>query len=233
MQGGGDYLGDAFYDVAGTTAALPFAAFAQQALNKFRCWQTSSGCSCGRRSCLVRWRYFLSIRRAVRLANPTSITVAACAIYPNWPEFADSVREEIVQQTRRLSPHPSLVLWCGVRACTVPLCLSRSQSRAVCAEQRGGTGLKHGASGRLGAVPLSRLYKQQPQHLPSPPARPLTRRWCCGRRCHPGHAQERDQHNQRPAVALLAIQRLPEQVELPYRRDAWGRPSLCVLRRLH
>ena len=37
----------------------------------------------------------------------------ACAIYPAWPEFQASVREEIVQQTRRLSAHPSLVLWCG------------------------------------------------------------------------------------------------------------------------
>ena len=181
---------------------------------------------------MVRWRYFLSIRRAVRLANPTSITVAACAIYPNWPEFADSVREEIVQQTRRLSPHPSLVLWCGVSAAAP--CRGASldlKSRAVCAEQRGGTGLQHGASGRLGAVPFSCLCATH--LLTSLPARPLTRRWCCGRRCHPGHAQERDQHNQRPAVALIAIQWLPEQVELPDRRDAWGRPSLCVLRRLH
>ena len=48
----------------------------------------------------------------------------ACAIYPNWPEFADSVREEIVQQTRRLSPHPSLVLWCGVSAAAPCRCAS-------------------------------------------------------------------------------------------------------------
>ncbi len=37
----------------------------------------------------------------------------ACAIYPTWPEFKDSVRAEIIHQTRRLSSHPSLVLWCG------------------------------------------------------------------------------------------------------------------------
>ena len=37
----------------------------------------------------------------------------ACAVYPAWPEFTASVREEIVQQTRRLSAHPSIVLWCG------------------------------------------------------------------------------------------------------------------------
>jgi beta-mannosidase len=37
----------------------------------------------------------------------------ACAVYPAWPEFTASVRDEIVQQTRRLSAHPSLVLWCG------------------------------------------------------------------------------------------------------------------------
>jgi beta-mannosidase len=37
----------------------------------------------------------------------------ACAIYPAWPEFKASVRAEILYQTRRLSAHPSLVLWCG------------------------------------------------------------------------------------------------------------------------
>jgi hypothetical protein len=30
-----------------------------------------------------------------------------------WPAFAASVTDEIVQQTRRLSAHPSIVLWCG------------------------------------------------------------------------------------------------------------------------
>jgi hypothetical protein len=37
----------------------------------------------------------------------------ACAIYPAWSAFKASVRAEIVYQTRRLSSHPSLVLWCG------------------------------------------------------------------------------------------------------------------------
>ena len=37
----------------------------------------------------------------------------ACAIYPAHPEFAASVRAEIVHQTTRLSAHPSIVLWCG------------------------------------------------------------------------------------------------------------------------
>ncbi len=37
----------------------------------------------------------------------------SCALYPSTPEFLSDVREEITEQVRRLSDHPSLALWCG------------------------------------------------------------------------------------------------------------------------
>lgn len=40
--------------------------------------------------------------------------IFACSKYPSDdPEFLASVREEITYQVRELSPHPSLVVWCG------------------------------------------------------------------------------------------------------------------------
>lgn len=40
--------------------------------------------------------------------------IFACSKYPSDdPEFLASVREEITHQVRDLSPHPSLVVWCG------------------------------------------------------------------------------------------------------------------------
>lgn len=37
----------------------------------------------------------------------------ACAMYPGDDNFMDNVREEVVQQVRRLRNHPSIALWCG------------------------------------------------------------------------------------------------------------------------
>ncbi|XP_029900815.1 beta-mannosidase [Myripristis murdjan] len=37
----------------------------------------------------------------------------ACAMYPTEEDFIHTVREEVVQQVRRLKPHPSVVVWSG------------------------------------------------------------------------------------------------------------------------
>ncbi|MDD1784169.1 glycoside hydrolase family 2 protein [Enterovibrio sp. ZSDZ35] len=37
----------------------------------------------------------------------------SCALYPSTPDFLNDVRQEITEQVRRLSDHPSLALWCG------------------------------------------------------------------------------------------------------------------------
>ena len=37
----------------------------------------------------------------------------ACNIYPSTPDFLALVREEVIYQTKRLSSHASIVLWCG------------------------------------------------------------------------------------------------------------------------
>ncbi|MCV3737361.1 glycoside hydrolase family 2 protein [Rhizobium sp. TRM96647] len=37
----------------------------------------------------------------------------ACNLYPSTPEFLDNVAAEVDYQVRRLSSHPSIVLWCG------------------------------------------------------------------------------------------------------------------------
>ncbi|PBQ34794.1 beta-mannosidase [Sphingobacteriaceae bacterium] len=37
----------------------------------------------------------------------------ACAMYPGDKDFLDNVKEEVIQQTKRLRNHPSLALWCG------------------------------------------------------------------------------------------------------------------------
>nr|WP_086938544.1 glycoside hydrolase family 2 protein [Thaumasiovibrio occultus] len=37
----------------------------------------------------------------------------ACALYPSTPEFLADVAQEVEEQVRRLSDHPSLALWCG------------------------------------------------------------------------------------------------------------------------
>ncbi|MBB3975117.1 beta-mannosidase [Rhizobium azooxidifex] len=37
----------------------------------------------------------------------------ACNLYPSTPEFLDNVTAEVDYQVRRLSSHPSIVLWCG------------------------------------------------------------------------------------------------------------------------
>lgn len=37
----------------------------------------------------------------------------ACAMYPTTEEFLKSVREEVIQNVRRLKNHPSIVLWAG------------------------------------------------------------------------------------------------------------------------
>lgn len=41
----------------------------------------------------------------------------ACALYPEHSEFLDSVEQEVLEQCRRLSSHPSVVLWCGGNEC--------------------------------------------------------------------------------------------------------------------
>ncbi|OEE60973.1 beta-mannosidase [Enterovibrio norvegicus FF-454] len=37
----------------------------------------------------------------------------ACALYPSTPAFLKDVSQEVQEQVRRLSDHPSLALWCG------------------------------------------------------------------------------------------------------------------------
>ncbi|KAM8833297.1 beta-mannosidase [Synchiropus picturatus] len=37
----------------------------------------------------------------------------ACAMYPTDKDFVESVREEVVQQVRRLKSHPSIIVWSG------------------------------------------------------------------------------------------------------------------------
>ncbi len=37
----------------------------------------------------------------------------SCNIYPSTPDFLANVREEVIYQTRRLSNHASIVVWCG------------------------------------------------------------------------------------------------------------------------
>lgn len=37
----------------------------------------------------------------------------ACALYPTEKDFIQSVREEIIQQVRRLKSHPSIIVWSG------------------------------------------------------------------------------------------------------------------------
>ncbi|MGF1765809.1 glycoside hydrolase family 2 protein [Enterovibrio makurazakiensis] len=37
----------------------------------------------------------------------------SCALYPSTPDFLRDVEQEITEQVRRLSDHPSLALWCG------------------------------------------------------------------------------------------------------------------------
>uniref|UniRef100_A0A4W5Q501 Glycoside hydrolase family 2 catalytic domain-containing protein n=1 Tax=Hucho hucho TaxID=62062 RepID=A0A4W5Q501_9TELE len=37
----------------------------------------------------------------------------ACAMYPTEPDFIETVREEVVQQVRRLKSHPSIMVWSG------------------------------------------------------------------------------------------------------------------------
>ncbi|WEM44528.1 glycoside hydrolase family 2 protein (plasmid) [Photobacterium sp. DA100] len=37
----------------------------------------------------------------------------ACALYPSTKEFMNDVEQEVIDQVRRLSDHPSLALWCG------------------------------------------------------------------------------------------------------------------------
>ncbi|KAK3991550.1 hypothetical protein QBC44DRAFT_349172 [Cladorrhinum sp. PSN332] len=37
----------------------------------------------------------------------------ACASYPTYPEFLESITEEATQNLRRLRNHPSIILWCG------------------------------------------------------------------------------------------------------------------------
>ncbi|MDI7863539.1 glycoside hydrolase family 2 protein [Rhizobiaceae bacterium n13] len=37
----------------------------------------------------------------------------ACNLYPSTPDFLDNVTVEVDYQVRRLSSHPSIVLWCG------------------------------------------------------------------------------------------------------------------------
>ncbi|XP_062378583.1 beta-mannosidase [Sardina pilchardus] len=37
----------------------------------------------------------------------------ACALYPTEQDFIETVREEVVQQVRRLKSHPSIIVWSG------------------------------------------------------------------------------------------------------------------------
>ncbi|XP_030626343.1 beta-mannosidase [Chanos chanos] len=37
----------------------------------------------------------------------------ACALYPTEQDFVETVREEVIQQVRRLKSHPSVVIWSG------------------------------------------------------------------------------------------------------------------------
>ncbi|MBP9991703.1 MAG: hypothetical protein KBT45_09820 [Bacteroidales bacterium] len=37
----------------------------------------------------------------------------SCALYPSDPAFLDNVREEALQQVRRIAQHPCVVVWCG------------------------------------------------------------------------------------------------------------------------
>jgi beta-mannosidase len=41
----------------------------------------------------------------------------ACAAYPETPEMFDEVAAEVEENVRRLSSHPSLVIWCGGNEC--------------------------------------------------------------------------------------------------------------------
>lgn len=39
--------------------------------------------------------------------------MTACGSYPTYPELLESVKEEAVEQVKRLRNHSSIVLWCG------------------------------------------------------------------------------------------------------------------------
>lgn len=39
--------------------------------------------------------------------------IFACGIYPDTPDFFENVRQEAIENVRRLRHHPSLALWCG------------------------------------------------------------------------------------------------------------------------
>ena len=41
----------------------------------------------------------------------------ACAAYPETPEMFEEVTAEVDENVRRLSSHPSLVIWCGGNEC--------------------------------------------------------------------------------------------------------------------
>ena len=50
----------------------------------------------------------------------------ACAVYPYHEEFVDNVKEEAIQNIKRIRHHPSLALWCGnneVEQLMIPLLL--------------------------------------------------------------------------------------------------------------
>jgi beta-mannosidase len=37
----------------------------------------------------------------------------ACEMYPGTPDFMDNIRQEVIEQVKRLNPHPSVALWNG------------------------------------------------------------------------------------------------------------------------
>jgi beta-galactosidase/beta-glucuronidase len=42
----------------------------------------------------------------------------ACSTYPAEGEWLESVRQEAIDNVRRLRNHPSIVIWCGGNECT-------------------------------------------------------------------------------------------------------------------